>query len=524
MLTLNTYRSRLVIYIALLLLFLVSILLYSYLTTRSTLLKEADRSMNHTANLLAGQLASSRNELQRYARIVHDDLRIREYMFVVVSVSYEVEPLKNLYKQQFGWLPVDRIALLDKHGKLLIGDDEPGFINKIRQKINVPTEQTFTYKGKKYLELVTLSPVYYRDELLGFVALSNIYNSARLSLLRQNSGGDLFIVENHKIQSSTVANTEDEEFAADGNHAQLGNDYYRVHTLDMPDMEPGSPQLWLGISEHDLTSSLNYHMHVTLVMIILGCLFILALGILVIRNFTQPLVSLMTLTSKIASGELPRMGKTIAKNEIEHLANQFADMLQGLREKQEEIDRVHKQLEDLATTDSLTGLYNRRYLQDLFPKLEAQIDRDNKILGMTLCDLDHFKRINDRYGHLAGDYCLQHFSWLTKKYLRENDFVIRMGGEEFLILSLTDDINGHLVMAEKIRMAIQNDRVNFEGEEIKMTVSCGISTSDRNHKHNLNALLSQADMALYQAKSEGRNQVKLYNDNSRNNYIHPRAI
>ena len=68
MLTLNTYRSRLVIYIALLLLFLVSILLYSYLTTRSTLLKEADRSMNHTANLLAGQLASSRNELQRYAR------------------------------------------------------------------------------------------------------------------------------------------------------------------------------------------------------------------------------------------------------------------------------------------------------------------------------------------------------------------------------------------------------------------------------------------------------------------------
>jgi len=512
MLTLTTYRSRLVTYIAALLIFLVLTLVYSYWSTRDTLLQEADRSMNQATNLLTGQIEATRNELRRYARIVRDDLQVKEYMFIVVNVSNETDPLVNLYQKQFGWLPVDRSVLLKPDGEVLIGDNNATFVDRVRRHTSTLSERTFIFKGEQHLELVSSTPIYYRDELIGHVALSYSFSPEKLLALRNKSGGHIFVIEDEYVRASTVSESLGKRFHLDGAHINISDDSYRVQPIFMPDIDPGTPELWFGLSENELINNLTAQARTTLMMIIIGCISIISLGIIVIRNFSQPLSSLMTLTEQIASGELPQLGKTVAKNEIESLANQFADMLHSLREKQHEIDRVHQQLEELATTDSLTGLYNRRYLQDLFPKIEAQVRRDDKVLGVTLCDLDNFKKINDRYGHLAGDECLKHFSWLMKKYLRENDYVIRMGGEEFLILSLADGSNGHLTMAEKIRTAIQNDRINFEDTEIKMTVSCGIALSNKQNLKTLNVLLTQADAALYEAKSEGRNRVKLSQD------------
>jgi diguanylate cyclase (GGDEF)-like protein len=492
--------------------FLITTLAYSFWVTRSVLLDEARQNMDRTVQLLAGQLESTKTELQRYARIVRDEHRLQEYMFIVVRVSNEVEPLESLYKQQFGWLPVSRKLLLDDKGKFLMGDRQENFLENVRKKASEAIERTFTYRGENGLELVIISPVFYRGDMLGSIAISHVFDEERLEMLKHKSGGELFVVEKGSISASTVKSELSKPFVREGKHVLLGDEYYRVLAVDMPNMEPETPQLWFGMSEKDLTRKLQSHIQMTLSMIAIGGILILIVGIAILKNFSQPLLSLMKMTSKITAGELPAMGKTNARNEIESLSNQFADMLHSLREKQKEVDEAHERLEQIAITDTLTGLYNRRYLQDLFPKLKAQVERDNKMIGIILFDLDFFKRINDEYGHLCGDYCLSHFAWILKKYSRENDFVFRMGGEEFMILCLCDDVLSTESLAEKIRTAIQNDRIEFEGHLIQLTVSCGISTSDSLADKDLNTLLSQADAALYEVKNSGRNQVKLWSD------------
>lgn len=513
MLGLRTYRSRLLTYVVLLMVFLVLTLVYSYWATRSVLLNEAQQNMDRTAQLLTGQLESTKTELQRYARIVHDDLRLQEYMFIVVRVSKEVEPLEELYKQQFGWLPVSRKVLIDDTGKFLMGDRQENFLEHVRRMSGGAVERAFTFHGENGLELVIVTPVFYRGDMLGSVAISHVFDAGRLALLRHKSGGELFVVENGSISASTVKGGLAKPFVREDNHVLLGDEYYRVLTIDMPNMEPDTPQLWFGMSEKDLTRKLRSHIQMTLAIIVIGVILILIVGTAIVRNFSRPLHSLMTMTSKITAGELPSMVKTDARNEIERLSNQFADMLHSLREKQREVDEAHEKLERLTITDTLTELYNRRYLQDLFPKLKAQIERDDdKVLGLLLFDLDFFKRINDEFGHLCGDYCLKHFSWILKKYTRESDFVFRMGGEEFLILCVCKDVSSAESLADKIRTAIQNDRVDYEGQLVQLTVSCGISTSDDKSNKDLNSMLSQADAALYEVKNMGRNQVKLWSD------------
>ena len=233
---------------------------------------------------------------------------------------------------------------------------------------------------------------------------------------------------------------------------------------------------------------------------------------MIFRNFNGPLSALMSMTEEIAEGRLPIMYKSQAQNEIDILANKFADMLQALREKQAEIDRVHKQLEQSAITDTLTGLYNRRHLQEIFPKLRAQAQRDWRSLTVILCDLDYFKMINDQYGHLAGDYCLMHFAKILKQYSRSNDFLFRIGGEEFVIVSISKNTSGSITIAEKIRAATEESQIIYKGRKIPLTVSCGLSFADPDDSQEtaLPRLLSRADKALYEAKNAGRNRVCIF--------------
>jgi diguanylate cyclase len=275
--------------------------------------------------------------------------------------------------------------------------------------------------------------------------------------------------------------------------------------------------MWYGVSETSLVQTLREHGQITLMLAIAGGLAILSVGLMIFRNFNRPLSRLILMTEEIAEGRLPVMVKSEAQNEIDVLANKFADMLHALRDKQTEIDRVHKQLEKSAITDTLTGLYNRRHLQEIFPKLRAQAHRDWRSLSVTLCDLDYFKKINDQNGHLAGDQCLVHFAKLLKQYSRSSDFLYRIGGEEFAILSICKDMEGSVAIAEKLRMACEENPVTYRGKSITVTVSCGVSftTPDDPHETALQRLLSRADKALYDAKDAGRNRVCVYQETTR---------
>jgi diguanylate cyclase (GGDEF)-like protein len=187
-----------------------------------------------------------------------------------------------------------------------------------------------------------------------------------------------------------------------------------------------------------------------------------------------------------------------------------------LREKQLEIEQAHRELEESAITDSLTRLYNRRYLQEVFPRVFSQAQRESLCLAGILLDIDHFKQINDKYGHLGGDQCLIQFSKLLRDTCRANDYIFRIGGEEFLILSINDNKPGGQLLADKIRDIIESYPATLNDTTIPMTTSAGVSHADFSltAQDALSHLLLHADKALYKAKVSGRNKVIAADDDT----------
>ena len=511
---LKTYRAKLIAYSALLMVFLCAILLYSYFYSRSVIVHEADVHVSRTGQLLESQLQYERNELLRYAGIVSDDLRVQEYLFIVYRVGADKEPLRKLYEKLYGWLPVDRKVIMGAKGELLIGESAPDLAQWVQQHGSEILERVYYRASDDSLELVATVPISYRGDKLGVVALTHRLSKSWLHDKRQNSGGQVFVVQEGKVLASSLNDHGGEPFQVVNQRITMSGDIYRVFPIEAPSLDKNLPQLWFGVSETKLIENLDQYTRVSLLVLVFGSAAMLWMGVMIFRNFNRPLVELMVMIEKITQGDMPVVKKSRAHNEIDLLGNKFADMVHALRSKQVEIDGIHRQLEESAITDSLTGLYNRRHLQEIFPKLRAQSLRDWRVLSVILCDLDYFKQINDQFGHLAGDQCLIQFSKLLRQQSRSNDFLYRVGGEEFLILSISSEPADSVAMAEKVRAATKGANVVYKGRGIPLSVSCGVSFSspDDPDETALPRLLSRADQALYQAKEHGRNQVQVFGD------------
>lgn len=171
-----------------------------------------------------------------------------------------------------------------------------------------------------------------------------------------------------------------------------------------------------------------------------------------------------------------------------------------------EAKRLMQTLRESATVDALTGLYNRRFLQDSADQIISGARRRKSQIGLLMCDLDHFKQVNDTHGHDAGDTLLKEVASVLLGSVRESDVVIRFGGEEFLIL-LIDCHPGYAhQVGDKIRAAVEKMRVKINGEVLHKTISIGAAEFQVGG-HGFWQAIKYADMALYQAKRQGRNQV-----------------
>jgi diguanylate cyclase (GGDEF)-like protein/PAS domain S-box-containing protein len=169
--------------------------------------------------------------------------------------------------------------------------------------------------------------------------------------------------------------------------------------------------------------------------------------------------------------------------------------------------KLEQRLIEMATTDALTGLANRRHLMT---ELEAECARFRRMgnnISVLMLDLDHFKRINDTWGHAAGDVVLAHFSDILKSVTRKTDRVGRLGGEEFVVVLPETNDRGATIFAEKIRSSIAEASVPFDHQHIGYTVSIGIATCNDRKAESADSILQKADLALYRAKNEGRNRV-----------------
>jgi diguanylate cyclase (GGDEF)-like protein len=157
-----------------------------------------------------------------------------------------------------------------------------------------------------------------------------------------------------------------------------------------------------------------------------------------------------------------------------------------------------------AVIDPLTGMLNRNSLKDRTYELAHQSERTGQPVGLIAGDLDHFKHVNDSYGHATGDAVLQDVAYLLRKQLRAFDLAYRIGGEEFLVLLPGANLEQTAAMAERLRRGVQADTV---GGGLRVTMSFGVSASSEHRAFDYKSICAEADAALYEAKREGRNRV-----------------
>jgi len=175
----------------------------------------------------------------------------------------------------------------------------------------------------------------------------------------------------------------------------------------------------------------------------------------------------------------------------------------------EAIEKLQAELREQAVRDPLTGLYNRRYLAETQERELAHAEREGYKVGFVMIDIDHFKNVNDTFGHEVGDHVLQKLAALIKDQTRLGDIVCRYGGEEILVILLNVTAETAFQITNRWRVAFMNSSLSAEFGYVKCTISCGISTYPT-HGSTANELITLADKAMYQAKSDGRNRVVIW--------------
>jgi diguanylate cyclase (GGDEF)-like protein/PAS domain S-box-containing protein len=164
--------------------------------------------------------------------------------------------------------------------------------------------------------------------------------------------------------------------------------------------------------------------------------------------------------------------------------------------------RMDEKLKRLATTDILTGAYNRTVFDEIISREMERVKRYNKSLSVIMFDIDHFKKVNDKFGHNFGDSVLNKIADIVKKTIRKIDYFIRWGGEEFIIISAETDRKQAYVLAERLRKGIEKFTFNNIAQ---ITISCGVAEFKKDD--NENTLIKKADDAMYKAKRKGRNRT-----------------
>ena len=162
-------------------------------------------------------------------------------------------------------------------------------------------------------------------------------------------------------------------------------------------------------------------------------------------------------------------------------------------------------LEHEALTDGLTGMHNRRYFDDAMAEYLDQFRKIDKPIGLMILDLDHFKKVNDTYGHDVGDEVLRQIARCLQEFTRYHDVVARLGGEEFAVVAPNMSRESLFKLADRIRHAISSLNIKSGNVTLRVTMSIGLAIWD--HKETAEELYKRADMQLYQAKRTGRNRV-----------------
>ncbi len=212
----------------------------------------------------------------------------------------------------------------------------------------------------------------------------------------------------------------------------------------------------------------------------------------------RPLDRLTAGAARVAGGDLEVDLPVVTRGELGYMTEVFNAMVTRLRNGREELER-------LSVTDGLTGLFNREHLMVTLTMEIARADRQEEPFSALMIDLDHFKKYNDTYGHLAGDEILAAIGGIFADCIREVDYAARYGGEEFLVMLPQTGLSGAAEVAERIRTRFEED-TKSDNKDVALTLSIGVAEYPK-HGDTAESIVAAADAALYQAKRRGRNRV-----------------
>lgn len=187
------------------------------------------------------------------------------------------------------------------------------------------------------------------------------------------------------------------------------------------------------------------------------------------------------------------------------IGTEISSLRWALKKRNAEMNEVMKQAKEQAITDDLTGLYNRRHLMQILRRQQALATRGDYEFSLCFVDLDHFKQVNDRYGHKAGDEVLQTFADIARNSVREVDFVARLGGEEFVLVLVRTPLEGAVQVAERLRVSMERAQLDILDPGHSVTASIGVT--QYRPKEPIEETMHRADIAVYSAKNHGRNQL-----------------
>lgn len=187
------------------------------------------------------------------------------------------------------------------------------------------------------------------------------------------------------------------------------------------------------------------------------------------------------------------------------MASEVTALKTAFERRRDGLNRAMEQLAELAMRDELTGLYNRRYIMDVLTRQKAMADRGHPGFTLCYCDLDHFKRVNDRHGHQAGDRVLEEFAEVARGVVRSVDYVARLGGEEFLLVLIGADAGKADAVARRLCERSKSVAMVADAPDLRLTVSVGIASYRTGER--IEDVIQRADLALYAAKSAGRDRI-----------------
>lgn len=230
------------------------------------------------------------------------------------------------------------------------------------------------------------------------------------------------------------------------------------------------------------------------------------------RKFVHPLNDIILTLRDISEGKVdnqtPHMQRADEIGKLAHGADMLKNSIIEEQTLKQELKKTVLKLEDLSVKDSLTALYNRRYMTERFEELAKRYKRSGKVFSVIMCDIDNFKSFNDRYGHECGDKVLVHISNQLSAYCREADVIARWGGEEFLFLLPDTNREGARVLAERVRAGLESTTYECDLFSLNVTMTFGIA--EYAETTGIQETVRKADMALLHGKNNGRNQVVVF--------------